>query len=76
LLLFLLFSVYGGTKTAAETVVVHRPFLSPWADCVQFDVLMIRPVVLKIFLRSSQAVAGSNCMPMVVASIVAARSSA
>lgn len=55
---------------------VHRPFLSPCADCVQFDVLMINPVVLKIFLRSSQAVAGSNCMPIVVASIVAARSSA
>jgi len=66
----------GGTKTAAATVVVQSPFLSPAADCVLLDVFMINPVVLKIFLRSSHAVSGSNWMPIVVASMVAAKSSA
>ena len=67
---------FSGTKTAAATVVVHRPFLSPAADWVMLAVLMISPVVLKSCLRSSHAVSGSNWMPMVVASIVAAKSSA
>ena len=66
----------AGTKTAAATVVVQRPFLSPAADWVMLAVFMIKPVVLKSCLRSSHAVSGSNWMPMVVASMVAARSSA
>ena len=64
----------AGTNTAAATVVVQSPFLSPAADWVMLAVLMINPVVLKSCLRSSHAVSGSNWMPMVVASIVAPRS--
>ena len=55
---FLLFS--AGTKTAAATVVVQSPFLSPAADWVIFAVFIIKPVVLKSCLRSSHAVSGSN----------------
>jgi len=68
--------LFSRQKTAAATVVVHKPFLSPAADWVMLAVLMISPVVLKSCLRSSHAVSGSNWMPMVVASIVAAKSSA
>ena len=63
-------------RTAAATTDVQRPFLSPSADCATFDVLMINPLDLKSCYLSSQAVAGSNPIPIVVASIVAAKSSA
>ncbi len=65
-----------GTKTAAAMTVVHRSFFSPVADCVMLVVLMISPVVLKSCFLSSHAVSGSNGIPMVVANIVAAKSSA
>lgn len=65
-----------GTKTAAATTVVHKPFLSPVADWVMLEVLMIIPLALKSCFLSSQAVSGSKGIPMVVASMVAAKSSA
>src|SRR4030065_2310233 len=69
-------SSFSLVNTAAETVVVHRPFLSPVAVCVTLVVLIIIPLVLKSCSFSSQAISGSNCIPIVVASIAAGRSSA
>jgi hypothetical protein len=65
-----------GTKTVAAMIVVHRPFLCPVADCVTLVVFIISPLVLNNCFLSSQAVSGSNSSPMLVASIVAAKSSA
>src|SRR4030042_312051 len=65
-----------GMKTAAATVVVQSPSLSPVADCVTFLVWIIMPLALKSCSFSRQALSGSNWMPIVVASIEAARSSA
>ena len=48
----------------------------PIADCVMFMVLTIFPPILNTCSRSFQAILVSNSMPSVVASIVAARSSA
>src|SRR5271169_114488 len=36
-----------GMRTAAATTDVHKPFLSPSADCATFEVLMISPLPLK-----------------------------
>jgi len=39
--------LFSRQKTAAATVVVHKPFLSPAADWVMLAVLIISPLVLK-----------------------------
>jgi len=67
---------FPGTKTAAAMVVVQSPSLSPVADCVAFLVVMIIPLALNCCSFSRQALSGSNDIPMVVANIEAARSSA
>ena len=55
---------------------VQRPSLLPMADWVMLVVRTIFSDILKICSRSSQAVSGLNSMPRVVASMLAARSSA
>jgi hypothetical protein len=63
-------------KTQAANTVVHNPSLLPMADWVILDVRTIFSDILKSCSRSSQAVSGLNSMPKVVASMLAARSSA
>jgi len=63
-------------NTATAIVVVQRPFLSPSADWQVCWVLMILPLALYVCSRSDHAAFTSNSIPSVVASMVAARSSA
>ena len=59
----------------ADTTLVHNPVLSPSAVWTNGRVFTISPPILYCCSRSSHALSGSNGMPSVVASIVAARSS-
>src|SRR3990172_3913900 len=63
-------------NTAAANTVVHNPSLFPSADWQILEVLNIWPLALYICFLSSHALFISNSIPRVVASIVAARSSA
>ena len=63
-------------NTAEARTVVHNPSLCPWADWVTLEVVMNFPLALYCFSLSSQSLLESNSMPSVVASIVAAKSSA
>src|SRR5262245_59747600 len=66
----------SGMKTADANTVVQSPSLLPMADCVMLEVRTILPDILNSCSRSSQSESGLNSIPRVVASMLAARSSA
>src|SRR6185437_1748777 len=67
---------YSKIKIAAAMVVVHRPRLSPTADCVTLAVRTILFEMRYVSFFSSQLLSGSKSTSKVVASISAASSSA
>jgi hypothetical protein len=69
-------TIFYSMNTAAANTVVHNPSLFPSADWQILEVLNIWPLALYIYFLSSHALFISNSIPRVVASIVAARSSA